>query len=61
MARTHGMNHLYITYTPDNNQSKKTIEGLGGELVKITDLPTYNDMYLRGEREVCVFKWDITD
>jgi len=59
LARKHEMVHLYITCNPDNYASKKTCEYAGAILEAIVDLPSDNDMYLRGERQKCVYRFEL--
>ncbi|MCM1025748.1 MAG: GNAT family N-acetyltransferase [Roseburia sp.] len=39
VARYHGMEKIYLTCEEDNKASYRTIEGLGAELVEITEVP----------------------
>lgn len=57
LAHRHNMDYLYITCNPDNYASRKTCEYAGGILETIVDLPIDNDMYLRGERQKCIYKF----
>jgi len=57
VAHAHGMEKLIVTCNPDNIASRKTCEYVGANLVKIVDIPEYNDMYQRGEKEVCIYEW----
>jgi len=59
LARAHGLEYLYITCNPDNWPSRKTCEYAGGTLVGIVDLPEDNDMYLDGDRQKCVYRFDL--
>ncbi len=59
VALAHGMRKLIITCNPDNFPSRKTCEYVGAVFKAAVDLPTYNDMYQRGERQVCIFEWDL--
>ena len=59
VALDHGLGTLWITCNPDNNPSRRTCEVLSCELVEIIDLPEDLDMYRRGERQVCRYRWDI--
>lgn len=59
IARHHGLHTLWITTTPDNVASRRTCEILGAELAEIVDLPPGNDMYDRGERQKCRYRWVI--
>lgn len=59
LARKHNMKYLYITCNPDNYASRKTCEYAGGILESIIDLPTDNDMYLEGERQKCIYRFNL--
>lgn len=59
VALDHGFDTLWITCNPDNQPSRRTCEILGCKLVEIVDLPEDIDMYRRGERQVCRYKWDL--
>lgn len=59
LAKKHGMEYLYITCNPDNHASKRTIEYAGGVLEAIVDLPPDNDMYKNGDRQKCVYRFDL--
>lgn len=50
IAIAHDMQKLIITCNPDNYPSRKVCEKIGIELKEIVDLPTYNEMYISGER-----------
>lgn len=57
LAKLHKLTYLYITCNPDNIASRKTCEYAGGVLETIADLPAYNDMYILGERQKCIYKF----
>ena len=57
LARRHGMEYLYIGCDPDNLPSRRTLEGLGGELIEIAPLPPDNDMRKDGMAHTCVFRF----
>ncbi len=59
LAKKHGMEHLTITCDPDNAPSYKTCEALGGKLLEVAALPTYNEMYALGKRQVRVYSFDL--
>jgi predicted acetyltransferase len=59
LARSHGLETLWITCNPDNLASRRTCELAGGELVEIVDLPEDNEMYRRGERQKCRYRIDL--
>jgi predicted acetyltransferase len=61
VASAHEMKKLYITCNPNNIPSRRTCEKLGLKLIEIAKLPPYNDMYLEGEREVCIFEWEFAN
>lgn len=59
LAKRYGMEYVIITCNPDNLPSRRTCEALGGILEDIVDLPPDNDMYLRGERRKCIFRFPL--
>lgn len=59
LARKHGMDKVCITCGPENKASQATCELSGAQFVQIVDLPAHNDMYLRGERQVCRYEYDL--
>lgn len=59
MAKEQNMEYVYITCNPDNLPSKRTCEILGGKLLEIADLPEDNEMYQEGERQKCIFRFDL--
>jgi len=60
LARKHEMKYLYITCNPDNYASRKTCEYAGGILESIIDLPTDNEMYLKGEMQKCIYRFNLS-
>jgi tagatose 1,6-diphosphate aldolase len=59
VAVAHGMTNLIITCNPDNTASKRTCEKVGLTLKEVVDLPEDNDMYLDGERQKCIYEWEL--
>lgn len=59
LARTHGINPLWITCNPDNIASRRTIERLGAELVEILPLPPNHPLRLEGETTKCRYRLTI--
>jgi tagatose 1,6-diphosphate aldolase len=59
LARSHGLNPLWITCNPDNIPSRKTCEIIGAEYIEIVDLPKDTDMYRSGERQKCRYRLDL--
>ena len=57
VAREHGMDVIWITCDPENWASRKTCEAVGADLVEIVDLPEGCDLYERGGRQVCRYRW----
>ena len=60
-ALAHGFQSLWITCNPDNYASRRTCEILGADFVEIVDLPEYTDMYQKGERQKCRYRWRLRD
>lgn len=56
LARSHGLKILWITCSPDNAASRKTLEQLGAQYVETVDLPEDTDMYQRGARQACRYR-----
>jgi predicted acetyltransferase len=56
LARTEGIETVWITCNPDNYASRRTCELAGFELVEIVDLPPTSDMYREGERQKCRYR-----
>lgn len=59
LAGRHGLRTLWITVNPDNLPSRRTCEIIGAELVETVDVPPGNDMYDRGERRKCRYRYTI--
>ncbi|MFC1920763.1 GNAT family N-acetyltransferase [Chloroflexota bacterium] len=59
VALDHGFRTLWITCNPDNPASRRTCEVLGCELVEIVNLPDNIDMYQKGDRQKCRYRWDL--
>ena len=59
LALRHDLGYVLITCNPDNLPSRRTCEGLGGELIDIAAVPPDNEMYQRGEFEKCIFRFKL--
>jgi predicted acetyltransferase len=59
LARSHGLQTLWITCNPDNAASKRTCELAGAEFIEIVDVPEDTDIYRRGERQKCRYRLDL--
>jgi predicted acetyltransferase len=58
-AKQNGLKELTTTCNPDNAASRRTSELAGGKLIEIVDLPEENDQYKRGDRQKCIYKFDL--
>ena len=54
-----GMKELIITCNPDNDASYKTLKRLGGKLVKIAQIPYDHELYEKGDRFKCIFRFKL--
>ena len=61
LARSLGLETLWITCDPDNAASRRTCELAGARLVEIVDLPEDTDMYQRGERQKCRYRLQVPE
>ena len=59
LVKKHGMDHLFITCTPDNIASARTCELAGGQFVEVADIPEDNEMYAEGKRQVRVYRFEL--
>ena len=60
LARKHDMTYLYITCSPDNIASRKTLEYLQGEFIGVIELPEGNDMkIMEGATHKCIFRLEL--
>lgn len=59
LAKKHGLNPILITCNPENMASRKACEYAGGKLVEILNLPEDNDQYQKGERQKCIYTFDL--
>ena len=50
---------IYISASPENIASRKTIEKLGADLLDTVDVPYAHWSYKQGERVKCIYQWDI--
>jgi tagatose 1,6-diphosphate aldolase len=59
LARSHNLNPVWVTCDPDNPASRRTCEIAGGKLIDTVDLPKNNNLYKRGERQKCRYRFDL--
>ena len=60
LAARHGIKSLWITCNPDNYASRRTCEALGARLISIVPVPEGDPLFMRGEREKCRYRIDLT-
>jgi len=58
-VKRHDMREIIITCNPDNLASRRTIEKLGGVLKETIPVPEWHELYEKGDRQKCVFVFDI--
>ena len=57
LAKSHGMQSIYITCSPDNKASRRICELLGADFVTILDLPEDDYNYINnGRKQHCVYE-----
>ena len=54
-----GMKELIITCNPDNEASYKTLKKLKGDLVDIAQIPYDHELYEKGDRFKCIFRFKL--
>ena len=54
--RKYGMHEIYISCSPENIPSKKTIEKLGFAFIAHCDVPSGHWLYKRGEKNKNIYK-----
>ena len=55
----YGLDELFITCNPDNIASYKTLQRLNGELVEVVQVPKEHELYKRGDKMKCIFRYKI--
>ncbi|MFI3284230.1 MAG: GNAT family N-acetyltransferase [Erysipelotrichaceae bacterium] len=55
------MKELWITCSPENIASYKTLVKLKGELMETVRVPKTHELYYRNERVKCIFKYDLME
>ncbi len=61
VALDHGINNCWITCRPDNLPSRKICGTTGARFIEVVDIPEDYDMYERGNRQMCRYKWDLLE
>lgn len=54
-----GMKELIITCNPDNEASYKTLKKLKGDLIDIAQIPYDHELYEKGDRFKCIFRFKL--
>lgn len=54
-----GLKELIITCNPDNDASYKTLKRLGGKLVETAQIPYDHELYEKGDRFKCIFRFKL--
>ncbi len=57
VAVDHHMDVVWICVTPENIASRKTCEKIGCNFVEMIDLLPTDDLYKKGTRQVCRYRW----
>jgi tagatose 1,6-diphosphate aldolase len=52
-----GINPVWITCDPENMASRRNCELAGGEFIEIVDVPSDEEMYARGIRQKCRYRF----
>ena len=55
----YGLNKLYLTCNPENTASYKVLKKLKGELIEVAEVPKSHELYGRGDKYKCVFRYKI--
>jgi ribosomal-protein-alanine N-acetyltransferase len=56
LAKAQGFKKIIITNNYTNQASRRVCEKIGGRLVRIARLPGWHDLYIEGQRFVCVYE-----
>lgn len=59
LARRHGFGELWLTTSPDNPASRRTLERLGAAYVDTVEIPADSDMRKLGLHEVRRYRWTL--
>ena len=60
LAKAHGYKKIIITNNYTNKASRRVCEKIGGRLVRIARLPSWHDLYIEGQRFVCVYEVELS-
>ncbi len=59
VALDHSIKTCWITCKPGNLPSRKICEIIGANFIEIIDIPEDHDMYQKGLRQMCRYRWDL--
>ncbi len=55
--KEYGLSYLILTCSPDNIASYKTLVRLNGRFLGIVDVPKNHELYMKNEKEKCIFRY----
>jgi tagatose 1,6-diphosphate aldolase len=58
LAARCGIDPVWITCDPENTASRRSCDLAGGELIEIIDVPSDEEMYSRGIRQKCRYRFE---
>jgi len=58
LASRCGIDPVWITCDPENIASRRSCEIAGGQFIEVIHLPTHEEMYARGIRRKCRYRFD---
>ena len=56
LVKAHGFKKVIITNNYTNKASRRVCEKIGAKLIRIAKLPTWHDLYIRGQRFECIYE-----
>jgi len=61
LVKAHGYKKIIITNNYVNKASRRVCEKIGAKLIRIAKLPQWHDLYIEGQRFVCVYELTFDD
>jgi len=56
LAKAHGFKKIIVTNNHTNKASRRVCEKIGARLVRVAKLPSWHDLYIRGQRFECIYE-----
>ncbi|MCL2096965.1 MAG: GNAT family N-acetyltransferase [Oscillospiraceae bacterium] len=56
LAKEQGFKKVIVTNNYTNKASRRVCEKIGGRLIRIAKLPEWHDLYIQGQRFVCIYE-----